>query len=64
MANPEKENREPSARWDSLNGDVVEVTDMKWDDTVRPMSESLRKQLKLPPRPQPPTEPPPDNPAS
>ena len=65
MANPEKENPEPTARWDSLNADVVEVT--KFDNggwTIKPMTEELRKQLRLPPLPKPPAEPRPDDPAS
>jgi hypothetical protein len=40
---------------DSLNTDLVVVTKMKLDYTVRPMRESLRKRLKRPPA----TEPPP-----
>jgi hypothetical protein len=64
MASPEKENTRPPDRWDSLNVETIEVTEFTVDRTIKPMSESLRKQLKLPPRPQPPAEPRPDNPAS
>lgn len=34
---------------DSLNSDIVEVTTMEVDNTVRPMRDSLRKRLKAPP---------------
>jgi hypothetical protein len=34
--------------WDSLNSDVVEITQVEVDNTVRPMRESLRQRLKLP----------------
>jgi hypothetical protein len=35
--------------WDSLNVDVVEVTQVEVDNTIRPMRQSLRERLKLPP---------------
>jgi hypothetical protein len=48
------ENGSPGAenqnQWDSLNSDVVEVTEGEVDYTVRPMRESLRKRLKPPPK--------------
>jgi hypothetical protein len=58
------------AQFDSLNIDIVEPTDVVVDNTVRPMRDSLRKWLKLPPydKPpptgQPPQEPRPDKPSS
>jgi hypothetical protein len=64
VANPEKEKPNEQVCWDSLNADLVEVTKFSHEDwTRRPMSEKLRKQLKLPPRPEPPAEPRPDSPA-
>jgi hypothetical protein len=43
MANPE-DHREPESHWDSLNCDVVIITDADCviDTTVRPMRDSLR----------------------
>jgi hypothetical protein len=50
MPNPENgfhfENDEIG--WDSLNSDVVQITQVEVDNTVRPMRESLRQRLKLP----------------
>lgn len=57
MANPEKgpaANKEP-AQFDSFNCDVVEPTNVVEDNTVRPMPDSLRKWLKLPPYDKPPS---------
>jgi hypothetical protein len=34
---------------DSLNSDVVEVTSVQVDHTVRPMREALRQRLRTPP---------------
>jgi hypothetical protein len=42
---PEKD----QVQYDSLNIDIFEPTDVLIDNTVRPMPDSLRKWLKLPP---------------
>jgi hypothetical protein len=41
----ERNPRQPTIVWDSLNSDLVEVTETEVDTTVRPMRESLRKLL-------------------
>jgi hypothetical protein len=55
-------------QFDSLNCDNYEPTNVEIDNTVRPMRDSLRKYLKLPPYNKPPTGPPqeprPDKPSS
>lgn len=59
MANPEKGPAldKNQVQFDSLNMDIVEPTDVVVDKTVRPMRDSLRKWLKLPPYDQPPQAP-------
>jgi hypothetical protein len=42
------------AQFDSLNTDIIEPKDAIDDTTVRPIPDSLRKWLKLPPYDQPP----------
>ena len=51
MSNPEKAPlpEKEGVQFDSLNMDIVEPTDVIVDNTVRPMRDSLRKWLKLPP---------------
>jgi hypothetical protein len=51
-----------SVQFDSLNCDNFEPTNVEIDNTVRPMSDSLRKYLKLPPYNKPPTDQPPQAP--
>jgi hypothetical protein len=48
MVNPEHVDprNNGTSCWDSLNCDIVEVTEMAVDLTVRPMPESLRKLIK------------------
>ena len=60
MANPEKQPAldKDHVRTDALNMDIVEPTDVVEDTTVRPMRDSLRKWLKLPPYDKPPQAPP------
>ncbi len=61
------ENQQPESHWDSLNCDVVVITDADCviDTTVRPMRDSLRIKLGLPPLGKPPeSELPKDNPRS
>jgi hypothetical protein len=71
MANPEQAPcpEKDGVQFDSLNSDIFEPTDVVVDNTVRPMPDSLRKWLKLPPydKPatgQPPQAPGPDKPSS
>jgi hypothetical protein len=53
MAHPENSFRreDSSNQMDNLNCDLVEVTEMEVDNTVRPIRESLRQRAKLPPNP-------------
>jgi hypothetical protein len=66
MANPEKSPafEKDQVQFDSLNMDIVEPTDVVVDKTVRPMPDSLRKWLKLPPYDKPPEAPPQEKPPS
>jgi hypothetical protein len=71
MANPEQSPtpEKDAVQFDSLNSDVFEPTDVVVDNnTVRPMRDSMRKWLKLPPYDKPatgqaPQEPGPDKPS-
>jgi len=71
MANPDKTPvpEKDQVQLDSLNMDICEPTDVVVDNTVRPMRDSLRKWLKLPPYDRPPAgkplpQRPPEKPAS
>lgn len=66
MANSEKGPAfdKNQVQFDSLNMDIVEPTDVVVDDTVRPIPESLRKWLKLPPYDKPSQAPPQEKPPS
>jgi hypothetical protein len=60
MANSEKGpvSEKDQVQFDSLNIDIVEPTDVVADNTVRPMRDSLRRWLKLPPYDKPQQAPP------
>jgi hypothetical protein len=51
-------------QFDSLNMDTFEPTDVVDDSTIRPMPDSMRKSLRLPPYGPPPQQPFKENPSA